>query len=92
MILSYKQTTSKCAHCGRSITLDGVWPRPFKALGFWYHDDFVDVDCSGYSIGSSCTSLTYGPRFALTLTKAIEHDQPKVRNVRLDVDNRIENR
>ena len=24
-------------------------PRPFKALGFWYHDDFVDVDCSGYS-------------------------------------------
>lgn len=49
MILSYKQTTSKCAHCGRSITLDGVWPRPFKALGFWYHDDFVDVDCSGYS-------------------------------------------
>lgn len=43
-------------------------------------------------IGSSCTSLTYGPRFALTLTKAIEHDQPKVRNVRLDVDNRIENR
>ena len=49
MITRYKLTTSECVHCHRPITLDKLWPAPHGRLGIWYHDDLVDVDCSGES-------------------------------------------